>query len=554
MRALTATHGRRTFCQVRGLRRLASASEANIRSRGGTSLLDSRVRSPSTPAVPPPSGMRIVPCSPVDDSGPRDWIVNLGLVVPSELCPTRLEDSLLKVIEYKFPRAGARLGLRNGIYEYQIPEKFDASTPAAKFSVKHHLEPCPERSKILPSSLSGLSESKPTFIVSSALDIGPLFSGETSPRTLSAFLQPNVPLMHIHLNTFTDLTLIGVTFPHMAFDGLGIGTVLEAWTRVLNGADIDSISGMSWDMQPFENFFPESEVGRALRPARGWFNPGWFGWMPFLSKLLWEKTQDPTERMCFARVPKAFLNDVKKQIMSELQEQGSTEYVGSSDVLLAWWIKLMYDHRPPSTAPLCVHMTVNLRSLPFFGTTNSNPLTTPYIHNAFTTYDGLSVPISTLQAESLAQVALRIRRGILAYKADPRAIRDDVAWFSANKTILPCPPDGEFNVTTNWRAMELGNLDFSGALVGSEATRFCISQEGHQAARDKGGNKARVAFVHCVVSSKQFLPMRRFSIVLMEDSEAIWIGKMCGDGEIESIAHRESQSEGGVEFVDDFSV
>ncbi|KAK6966830.1 hypothetical protein R3P38DRAFT_873582 [Favolaschia claudopus] len=507
----------------------------------------------SPPMVPPPPGMRIVPCSPLDDSGPREWIMTVGLVVPTQLDPRKLEESLLKVIEHKFPRAGARLALRNGIYEYQIPEKFDASTPGAIFSVECHLEPCPERSKILLPTLSGLSESEPTFIVPSTLDMDSLFLGETSPRTISAFLQPNVPLMHVHLITYTDLTLIGVTLPHIAFDGLGVGTMITAWTRVLNGADIESISGMPWDMQPFENFFPESGVGRQLRPARGWLNAGWFGWMPFVSKLVWEKIQDPTERMCFARLPKGFLDEIKKQIMSELRAQGSTDYVGSSDVLLAWWIKLMYDHRPPSAAPLCVHMAVNFRSLPIFGG-NNTPLITPYIHNAFGTYGGLTIPISTLQAESLAQVALRIRRGILAYNADPEAIRDDLAWTFANKDkfILPCPPCGDFNLTSNLRAVGLGNADFSGAAVGtdSEDPRPRIGQDGDSTVQEKGGeNKAKVAFVYCVTSSTQFLPMRHFSLFLMEDKEAIWMSKICGDGEIESIAQRASRSEGGVEFI-----
>ncbi|KAK7000318.1 hypothetical protein R3P38DRAFT_3617110 [Favolaschia claudopus] len=504
--------------------------------------------------VPPPLGMRIVPCSPVDDSGPREWIMTVGLVVPTQLDPRKLEESLLKVIEHKFPRAGARLALRNGIYEYQIPDKFDASTPAARFSVESHLEPCPERSKILLPSLSGLSESEPSFIVPYTIDTGSLFLGETSPRSLSPFLQPKVPLMHIHLITYTDLTLIGVTFPHIALDALGFGTVLAAWTRILNGADIDSIPGMPWDMQPFENFFPESGVGRALRPARGWFPAGWFGWMPFTWKLLWEKIQDPTERMCFARVPKVFLDDIKKQTMGDIRAQGSTEYVGSSDVLLAWWIKLIYDHRPPSNAPLWVHMAVNLRSLPIFGATNSTPLTTPYIHNAFTMYGCFSVPISTLQAESLAQVALRIRRGILTYNADPQDIRDDVAWSFANnnKIVLPCPPNGEFKMTSNLRAAGFGNLDFSGAVVGSDSedARLRLSRDGDQTVQAEGGeNKGKVAFVQCVTSSKEFLPMRHLTLFLMEDKEAIWIGKMCGDGEIESIAQRASRSEGGVEFI-----
>ena len=48
------------------------------------------------------------------------------------------------------------------------------------------------------------------------------------------------------------------------------------------------------------------------------------------------------------RVPKVFLNETKQKIMEELKAQDSSEYVGSSDVLLAWWYKV----RSPSFSPM----------------------------------------------------------------------------------------------------------------------------------------------------------------------------------------------------------
>lgn len=40
------------------------------------------------------------------------------------------------------------------------------------------------------------------------------------------------------------------------------------------------------------------------------------------------------------RVPKVFLEDRKREIMEELKAEGSEEWVGSSDVLMAWLFKV----------------------------------------------------------------------------------------------------------------------------------------------------------------------------------------------------------------------
>lgn len=49
---------------------------------------------------------------------------------------------------------------------------------------------------------------------------------------------------------------------------------------------------------------------------------------------------DPKDVPRFVRVPKLFLNEAKQRVMDELKAQGSAEYVGSGDVLSAWWFKV----------------------------------------------------------------------------------------------------------------------------------------------------------------------------------------------------------------------
>jgi hypothetical protein len=66
-----------------------------------------------------------------------------------------------------------------------------------------------------------------------------------------------------------------------------------------------------------------------------------------MGRFVLSTIRDPKEVNYLVRVPKAFLNEAKQKIMEELKTQGSREYVGSSDVLLAWWYKV----RLPSFLP-----------------------------------------------------------------------------------------------------------------------------------------------------------------------------------------------------------
>ncbi|KAF7373713.1 hypothetical protein MSAN_00582300 [Mycena sanguinolenta] len=246
-------------------------------------------------------------------------VPTVGLVINARLDTNVLEESLTRLIEHKFPRAGARLAFRNGVYEFQIPETFDAKTPPTAFTVDDYHEAYNRAGRPqIPRALTG---SQPSII---PLPLDQFFRSKTCPKIEADFFKPNVPLLHIHFTVFHDLTFIGVTVSHMGFDLLGIAALLAAWTRVINGDNFDAIPGMEWDAQPFAHYVPapgSSSLTPTRTSLRGWFKLGWLiGYI--------------------VRVPKVFLNEAKQKIMDELKAQGSSEYVGSSDVLMAWWYKL----------------------------------------------------------------------------------------------------------------------------------------------------------------------------------------------------------------------
>ncbi|KAF7373715.1 hypothetical protein MSAN_00582500 [Mycena sanguinolenta] len=403
--------------------------------------------------TPSPTGVRTIPCTAVDLFAANGLVLTIGLVINARLDAKLLEESLSRLIERKFPRAGARLAFRNGAYEFQIPEAFDAKTSPAAFTVDEYPEPYNASGRPqIPCALTG---SQPSIVPLPELD--QFFRSKTCPKTEAEFLKPNVPLLHIHFTVFHDLTFIGVTVPHMGFDLLGIAVLLAAWTRVINGDDFDAIHGMEWDAQPFAHYVPapgSSSLTPKRTSLRGWFKLGWLSQLSFIGRSVLSSIRDPKDVGYLVRVPKVFLNEEKRKIMDELKAQGSSEYVGSSDVLMAWWHKTIYSYRAPTDhTPVHLHFAGNLRSRSVFG--QDGPLAHPYTNNAVSHLPVPPIPVNTFVTESLGELALHVRRAILAYNADMVSLRADLHWLfegsNATKMAFPCPPSAEFSYMTNWR-------------------------------------------------------------------------------------------------------
>ncbi|KAF7341622.1 hypothetical protein MSAN_02059600 [Mycena sanguinolenta] len=298
--------------------------------------------------------------------------------------------------------------------------------------------------------------------------------------------------------------------------------LLGGWTRLLSGEDIDSIPGMAWDAQPFAPFSSgpvESEV------PRGWFKPH------DAQAQVQPADPDPKSVPRFVRVPKAFLAETKRNIMKELKAQGSTEYVGTGDVLMAWWLKTLYSHRSlTDQTPMHLHILRNLRGLPIFA--NDSPMKDPYIHNAILAIPVPPIPVSAFQTESLGALALCLRRSIMAYNTDFAGLRADLRWRCAESNrqeiVRPCPSNAECLFQTNWGAAKLEDLDFTGAVANNE-TR----------------TGARVVFVYPLLCSHPTRSRRGITWAVMEDADAVWMCETRGEKDWERI-----RQASGVTFID----
>ncbi|KAJ7800355.1 hypothetical protein B0H14DRAFT_2899976 [Mycena olivaceomarginata] len=454
-------------------------------------------------ATPPPADMRCIPCSGLDIS-------------VRDLTRKKLEQSLTTLVERKFPRAGARLALRNGLYEFQVPRTFDSTTKPIAFTVEDFAESyrSAARPEIPTDRIRGFT-SQPVVC---PMPPEEYFRSKTCPTSLEGFIVPNMPLTHAHVAVFDDITFIGITSAHITFDALGTATLLRAWTRLLGGEDVEAIPGMEWDATPFKIFERPSD----LTHQRGWFDLGLLGQFLFIVLFILRLVRDPKEEGRLVRFPKGFLEDTKTEIMEDLKRQSSAEWVGSSDILLAWWFKTIYSLRKPGdTTPIHIHLPINLREKRIFP--GGSTMGTPYIHNSVSAIAIPPISVTEWQAESLGELALRFRRAILAYNADLPAIAADVQFRCANPLLehFPCPPRGEFSFQTNWRSANLGELDFSGARAEEPG--------------EKGKTHVLLAVGYALSSKKN--PMRGAGGMFMEDEDAVWMFQIKGTKEWEGI-HR----------------
>ncbi|KAJ7606929.1 hypothetical protein FB45DRAFT_764832 [Roridomyces roridus] len=483
--------------------------------------------------TPPPRGIRIIPCTPVDVLS-ATWIITTGLIVDARLDARKLEDTLVMLIEKKFPRAGARVALRNGLYEFHVPESFGTDMPAVRFTVEdhagaYHSDVTRPR---LPRDLYAFKPaSSPT--ISTLPDLSAYFQC-AGPRTITEWVQSKSPLLHVHLSTFDDLTFIGVTSPHLGFDAMGTGILLQAWTDLMNGINLDDIAGMQWNAEPLKEFMPQHTLTMA-RPKfpKGFFDLGIFSRMWFVARLLWRELWDPKLVQAVVRVPKVFLADWKRQITEELKKEGSREWVSSSDILLAWFYKQTLEHSANDRKAIHLAIVSDLRTKPIFHN-NAELGVEQYIGNMVLPIPVPPVPASTFRNEPLGTLALHLRRAINAFNTDLAELRNTVHWYCANPGGFPgpCPAEAEFRWSTSWKKAGFGSLDFSGAQV--QVSHSPSSQSGQ-------AKRASVNFVYPVVNQR---PSRDGVAILMEDAEFIWVLQVSGAKELQNMRRR-----GNVLFV-----
>ncbi|KAJ5787607.1 hypothetical protein N7457_002597 [Penicillium paradoxum] len=438
-------------------------------------------------------------------------VLDVSLKFDNVLDLTKLRAALEQLMEIgDWRQLGARLRMnKDGKYEYHIPTQFDASRPAFIMTNAQH------ETSIVDHPL-GAKLPQPTGIPTifpSPDELSPYLRSADAPTTIDDWLYSDLPQLAIHIITFTDATIITITWIHTLADVMGMTTILNAWTAMLRG-EREKIPKL-------EGFRSEPLTQLAQRtPAEKYMHfDSVFGKKEFLwfiasniLQRLWYR-QDERRTIC---IPAASLKNLCQKASVELSDPSFCEgetvpFVSESDVLLAWWVRALYGGLGLGRAQsILVNNALNLRTS-LHESFNSDD--TAYMGNA------LCMSPTLLQGchiadEPLGHIALRIRQSLAQQRTteqvEAMAALQMQTMEKTGYLVLVGDPRMTLLSCSNWNKARLFDMDFSSAIL----------QNSVQSNSQQSQNAGKPSFVNGVQHSAN--SFRNVLSVIGKDAGGNW--------------------------------
>lgn len=286
------------------------------------------------------------------------------------------------------------------------------------------------------------------------------------PTKLAQWIETDHPGLSVHVVSFTDATLVTLSWNHVFFDALGRQSLLQAWQAVLNGRDDEVPDFITYEKDPIvslaEGGDPRDHVLYGLALTGIWF-------ILFVMSFIYEVVVHSKEAGRIVRFPKAWVDELREQAMAELRAKAVSEndvFLSHGDVLLAFWCKttLSAQHLRPGQ-PLHIINAMNIR-----GASEEIPVPgkTAYIGNAAMSSATL-ITAAEIERSSVSQLASRIRKDLKRQRA-PDQVKSMVAWQLQNYSKRArSPMQGHWNQLmfswSNWSRAKFFDVDFSSAVI-----------------------------------------------------------------------------------------
>lgn len=332
----------------------------------------------------------------------------------------------------------------------------------------------------------------------------PLLLPENSPTELKDWLYTDRAQLCVHVVSFTDATIVTLTWLHTFFDAMSQTKVLSAWTAMLEGREEDVPEFFGEDFDPLATLGkpanPDSKEGEDVYEEEfvlkdnvlsGW-KAIWFG-INFMWDLFFH-TKEETRRVI---VPSASFKRIRAEALADLSSvhpativmdtsdrSNPKPFLSDGDVLCAWWTRLLISTQPwlPSAKPTKTVRIMNIFDMrEVLANTNKKLLKkgTAFIGNCVTHMDSL-FSLEEFLSLPLGVVAARIRSDLEAQKTRPQIdakMRMNVE--SIEKTgyqALIGDADMVFTAFSNWSKGKLFETDFKGAVVKEGEGRHVVGR------------------------------------------------------------------------------
>lgn len=292
---------------------------------------------------------------------------------------------------------------------------------------------------------------------------------ENAPNKIEDYLSADIPQLFIHVVTFTDTSLITVTFLHTIFDAMGLSYFLQAWTKVLSGQEEqvppflgfneDTIEAKTDDVPADQHVLSNKLFTR--------FQMGVFIFMRW-----WENYWYPDIQDKVIAIPHRYVERMREKALQELKAQSSPTssesgdiFISDGDILLSLLSKtLVTALNPAPSNPVLISNVFDMRAVLGISHASAGAYTGNATIPACTAFDA-----GTLTQDPTSKIALQLRRSL-----DEQRVPTQVHAMSAlrKKTLaetgfLPIVGDPRqiSILCTNWHRARFFELDFSAARV-----------------------------------------------------------------------------------------
>lgn len=318
-----------------------------------------------------------------------------------------------------------------------------------------------------------------------------------APRTLQDLLAGDTPQISVHVTSFTNATLIGLSWPHTLMDVMGQQAFLEAWSLVLAGRDssVPPVLGAREDalcaLTSDPNSSQDSYMLKSQRLAG-------LSMIKFGARYAWDMLTQPASSTRTICLPKSTLSAFRQQAQKDIP---ATEFISDGDVLAAWTIRAV-SCSLPSPRPVTALHAMNAR------------FRLPSLLNADGVYlQNMLVPGFTFISPAMARgpigpIALDNRQRLLAQATESQVLAAlrELCVLGDTGTLLFGEPDAVLVPFTDWtKARFFEKADFGAAVI----------EEGGVEGRVNG--KGKPWFQHC--SSRRAAMGTRFMVVILGRDE-----------------------------------
>ena len=213
-----------------------------------------------------------------------------------------------------------------------------------------------------------LAKTLPKATETASIQLGPqhfraFAAREDAPATLEDFVHSDTPQLSLHITSFSNATLVALSWPHTLMDVMGQQALLRGWSLVLAGREeeVPHVLGTREDAvcAAVNVAEKQEEFKLGKKQLAGWGLLR-FG-LQFAWGLLWNQVVE-TRTIFLSKEAMAKLRSQTQEDLASASQDGGEElpFVSEGDVLTAWTTRAVVSSLP-QPRPVTVLHALNAR-------------------------------------------------------------------------------------------------------------------------------------------------------------------------------------------------